>query len=57
MAFAKTMVHWQKIKPAELATGSPPPGKEHRRPEQYFPIIMDGARTIEAQCLKDVIYE
>jgi hypothetical protein len=57
MAFGKTMVHWPKIKPAEMATGPPPPGKEHRRPEQYFPIMMDGARAIEAQCLKDVIYE
>ena len=57
MAFGKTMVHWPKIKPAEVATGPPPPGKEHRRPEQYFPIVMDGARAIEAQCSKVVIYE
>jgi hypothetical protein len=57
MAFGKTKVHWPKIKPVEMATGPPPPGKEHRRPEQYFPIVMDGARVIEAQCSKDVIYE
>jgi hypothetical protein len=57
MAFGKTMVHWPKIKPTEMATGPPPPGKEHRRPEQYFPIVMDGARAVEAQCSKDVIYE
>jgi hypothetical protein len=29
MAFAKTMVHWPKIKPVEMATGPPPSGKEH----------------------------
>jgi hypothetical protein len=57
MAFGKTMVHWPKIKPAEVATRPPPPGKEHRRPEQYFLVVMDGARAIEAQCSKDVIYE
>jgi hypothetical protein len=57
MAFARTMVHWLKIKPAEMATGPPPPGKEHRCTEQYFPVVMDGARAIEAQCAKDGIYE
>ena len=57
MAIAKTMVHWPKIKPAEMATGPLPPRKEHRRPERYFPIMMDGAQAIEAQCPKDVIYE
>lgn len=57
MAFGKTMVHWPKIKPTEVATGPPPPGKEHRRPEQYFAGVMNGARAIEAQCPKDVIYD
>jgi hypothetical protein len=57
MAFARTMVHWPKIKPAEMATGLPPLGKEHRCPEQYFPVVIDGARAIEAQCAKDGIYE
>ena len=57
MAFARTMVHWPKIKPTEMATAPPPPGKEHRRPEKYFSAVMDGARAIEDQCPKDVIYE
>src|SRR3989337_897903 len=39
MAFGKTMVHWPKLKPTEITTGSPPPGKEHRHPEQYFPVV------------------
>ena len=57
MAFGKTMVHWPKLKPVEIATGPLPPGKEHRHPEQYFPAVMDGARAVDAQCPKDVIYE
>ena len=36
LAFAKTMVHWPKINPMDMATGPPPKGKEHRHPEQYF---------------------
>jgi hypothetical protein len=36
LAFAKTMVHWPRINPMEIATGPPPQGKEHRRPELYF---------------------
>ena len=37
LVFAKTMVHWPKINPMDIATGPPPKGKEHRRPEKYFP--------------------
>ena len=57
MAFSKTMVHWLKIKPVEMATGPPPARKEHRRTEQYFSVVMDGARAVEAQCSKDVHLE
>jgi hypothetical protein len=57
MAFARTMVHLRRLKPTEMATAPPPPGKEHRCPEKYFATVMDGARAIEAQCPKDVIYE
>ena len=46
LAFVKTMVDWPKIKPMDMAVG-PPPGKEHRRPKQYFTQVMDGARAIE----------
>ena len=57
MAFVKTMVHWPKIKPVEMATGPPPAGKEHRRQEQYFAAVMDGAQAMEAQCSKDIFLE
>lgn len=57
MAFARTMMHWPGVKPLTMATARPPPGKEHRRPELYFSTATEGARAIEAQCSKDVIYE
>jgi hypothetical protein len=57
LAFAKTMVHWPKINAMDVATGPPPKGKEHRRPEQYFAQVMNGTRAIEGQCLKDVMLE
>ena len=57
LAFAKTMVHWPKINPMDMATHPPPKGKEHRRPEQYFAQVMTGAWAIEGQCLKDVMLE
>ena len=57
LAFMKTMVHWPQINPMDMATGPPPKGKEHRRPEQYFAQVMNGAWAIEVECLKDVIFE
>ena len=57
MAFLKTMVHWPKINPMDMATGPPPKGKEHRRPEQYFTQVITGAWAIEGQCSKDVMLE
>ena len=57
MAFARTMVHWPKLQLTKMATAPPPPDKSHRCPELYFPHVMEGARVIEAQCSKDVLYE
>ena len=36
---------------------TPAPWKGAHAPGQYFPTMMDGARAIEAHCVKDVIYE
>jgi hypothetical protein len=47
LAFAKTLVHWPRMNPMEMATGPPPKGKEHRRPERYFAQVIAGARAIE----------
>ena len=57
LAFAKTMVHWPKINPMDMATGPPPKGKEHRHPKQYFAQVMNVAWAIEGLCSKDVMLE
>ena len=57
MAFARTMMHWPGVKPLERATVPPPPGKEHRCPKLYFAAAIEGARSVETQCPKDVIFE
>ncbi|KAI4974631.1 hypothetical protein ZWY2020_048238 [Hordeum vulgare] len=57
MAFTKTMLHWSKLKPTEMASRPLPTGKEHRRPELYFSNIMEAALAIETQCSKDVFLE
>ena len=38
MAFGKTMVHWPKIKPIEVATGPPPLGKSTGAPSSILPV-------------------
>jgi hypothetical protein len=57
MTFAKAKVHWPGLDPMKVATAPPPPGKEYRCPERYFSGVMEGARAIESQCLKDTVYE
>ena len=57
LAFTKTMVHWPRINPMEMATGIPPKGKEHCGPEQYFARVITGVRAIEGQCSKYVMLE
>ena len=57
MAFARAKVHWPGLDPTKIVTAPPPPGKEHRCPERYFSVVMEGARAIEAQCSRENIYE
>lgn len=57
MTCAHTMVHLLGVKPLKMATDPPHARKEHRRPELYFSVAMDGARVIESQFSKDVILE
>ena len=35
----------------------PPPGKEHRKPENYYKDVLAGARLVADECTKDVIFE
>ena len=57
MAFARVKMQWAKMKATEIATAGPPEGKDHRRPERYFDDVLDGARIVEGQCSKDIIFD
>ena len=57
MAFARIKVQWPKMDAVKLATEGPLAGKEHRTPERYFDDVLEGARIVEGQCSKDIIFE
>jgi hypothetical protein len=57
MAFARVKMHWAKMKAAVVAVAGPPKGKDHHKPERYFEGVLEGARLIEGQCSKDIIFE
>ena len=57
MAFAHVKMHWAKMKATDVATACPPEGKDHRKLERYFEDVLAGARTVEGQCSKDVMFE
>ena len=41
----------------KLVKDRPPPGKEHRKPENYYKDVLAGARLVADECTKDVIFE
>ena len=57
MAFARVKMHWAKMKAAVVAVEGPPGGKDYRKPERYFEDVLEGARLIEGQCSKDIMFE
>ena len=57
MAFARVKMQWAKMKATEVATAGPPDGRDHRKLERYFDDVLDGARIVEGQCLKDIIFD
>ena len=57
MAFARVKTFWGKMKAIDVATKSPPKGKDHPEPEHYFEDVLEAARLIEGQCLKDIMFE
>ena len=57
MAFAHVKMHLVKMKAANVAVEGPPRGKDHRKPERYFEDVLEGARLIEGQCSKDIMFE
>ena len=57
MAFARVKTLWGKMKAIDVATKSPPKGKDRPEPEHYFEDVLGAARLIEGQCLKDIMFE
>ena len=57
MAFACVKMHWVKMKATVVATEGPPEGKDHRKSGRYFDDVLEGARIVEGQCSKDVMFE
>ena len=45
------------VSATDVATAGPPKGKDHRKLERYFKDVLKGARIVEGQCSKDVIFE
>ena len=45
------------MKAAVVAVEGPPEGKDHRTLESYLDDVLEGARLIEGQCSKDIIFE
>ena len=57
MAFARVKTFWGKMKAIDVATNSPPKGKDRPEPEHYFGDVLEAARLIEGQCSKDITFE
>ena len=57
MAFAHVKTYWAKMKATDVAAKSPPKGKDYHAPEHYFEDVLEGARLIEGQCSKNMIFE
>ena len=57
MALARVKTYRAKMKAIDVAAKSPPEGKEHHTPEHYFEDVLEGARLIEGQCSKEMMFE
>ena len=57
MAFGRVKMHWAMMKATVVAVEGPPEGKDHRKPEWYFDDVLEGARLVEGQCSKDIMFE
>ena len=55
MALARVKTYWADMEATGIATQSPAGSQDPA--EQYFEQVIEGARLIEAQCLKSVMFE
>ena len=57
MAFARVKTFWGKMKAIDVATKSPPKGKDRPERKRYFEDVLEAARLIEGQRSKNIIFE
>ena len=57
VAFARVKTFWGKMKAIDVPAKSPPKGKDHYEPENYFEDVLEVARLIEGQCSKYVMFK
>ena len=57
MAFARVKMHCVKMNAKNVSVEGPPESKAHCTSERYFDDVLKGARLIEGQCSKDVVFE
>ena len=55
MALARVKTYWADMKATNIATQGPAGSQDPT--EQYFEQVIEGARRIEAQCSKNVMFE
>ena len=54
MALARVKTYWTKMEAAAIATQSSAVGRVST--EHYFEEVLEGARLIEAQCSKNIMF-
>ena len=54
MALARVKTYWEGIEAIAIATRGPAGGQNPA--EHYFAEVLEGARLIEAQCLKSTMF-
>ena len=57
MAFSRVKTFWGKMKAIDVATKSPPKGKDLPEQGHYFEDVLAAARLIEGQCSKDIMFK
>ena len=55
MALARVKTYWADMEATRIATQGPAGSQDPA--EHYFEQVIEGARRIEAQCLKNVMFE
>ena len=55
MAFACVKTYWAEMEATTIATQGSAVGRV--APEHYFEEVLEGARSIEAQCSKNIMFE